>query len=103
LVGSPFVRPLLRIAKTSRAQFGGVLDRAEMPRTSRIATIFGGAVMKKMKLSLQPSTGLRNYPEYTIAPISNYPSPGQPEAAFVKSGAGDHRLELPLRFGDVAT
>jgi len=41
------------------------------------ATIFGGAVMNKMELSMQPSTGQRNYPEYTTAPISNYPSPGQ--------------------------
>jgi hypothetical protein len=28
---------------------------------------------------MQPSTGQRNYPEYTTAPISNYPSPGQSE------------------------
>jgi transglutaminase-like putative cysteine protease len=43
------------------------------------ATIFGGAVMNKLELSMQPSTGQRNYPEYTTAPISNYPSPGQSE------------------------
>jgi hypothetical protein len=35
------------------------------------ATIFAGAVMKKMELSMQPGTGQRNYPEYTTAPISN--------------------------------
>jgi hypothetical protein len=28
---------------------------------------------------MQPSSGQRNYPEYTTAPISNYPSPGQSE------------------------
>jgi hypothetical protein len=43
------------------------------------ATIFGGAVMNKMELSMQPSAGQRNYPEYTTAPISNYPSPGHSE------------------------
>ena len=43
------------------------------------ATIFGGAVMNKMELSMQPSNGQRNYPEYTTAPISNYPSTGQSE------------------------
>jgi transglutaminase-like putative cysteine protease len=43
------------------------------------ATIFGGAVMNKMQLSMEPSTGQRNYPEYTTAPISNYPSQGQSE------------------------
>jgi Transglutaminase-like superfamily len=41
------------------------------------ATIFGGAVMNKMELSMQPSNGKRNYPEYTTAPISNYPSTAQ--------------------------
>src|SRR5262249_11654970 len=41
------------------------------------ATIFGGAVMNKMELSMQPSTGQRNSPEYTTAPISNYPSAAQ--------------------------
>src|SRR6201984_1307610 len=40
------------------------------------ATIFGGAVMNKMELSMQPSTGQRNSPEYTTAPISNYPRKG---------------------------
>ncbi len=41
------------------------------------ATIFGGAVMKTMKLSTQPGTGQRNYPESTTAPISNFPSAAQ--------------------------
>jgi transglutaminase-like putative cysteine protease len=43
------------------------------------ATIFGGAVMNKMELSMQPSPGQRNSPQYTIAPISNYPSVSKPE------------------------
>jgi hypothetical protein len=30
-----------------------------------------------MELSMQPSTGQRNSPEYTTAPISNYPSTAQ--------------------------
>jgi transglutaminase-like putative cysteine protease len=38
------------------------------------ATIFGGVVMNKMNLQMQPRAGQRNPPEYTIAPISNYPS-----------------------------
>ena len=38
------------------------------------ATIFGGAVMKTMELSTEPSTGKRSYPEYTTAPISNFPA-----------------------------
>jgi hypothetical protein len=38
------------------------------------ATIFGGAKMNKMELAMQPGTGQRNSPEYTTAPISNYPS-----------------------------
>jgi transglutaminase-like putative cysteine protease len=38
------------------------------------ATIFGGAVMNKMDLEMQPGTGQCNSPEYTTAPISNYPS-----------------------------
>jgi transglutaminase-like putative cysteine protease len=40
------------------------------------ATIFGGAVMKKMELEMQPRAGRCNPPEYTTAPISNYPSCG---------------------------
>ena len=38
------------------------------------ATIFGGAVMNKMELSMQPTNGHLGPPEYTTAPISNYPS-----------------------------
>jgi transglutaminase-like putative cysteine protease len=38
------------------------------------ATIFGGAVMNKMELVMQPRTAGSSLPEYTIAPISNYPS-----------------------------
>ena len=38
------------------------------------ATIFGGAVMNKMNLGMQPGAGQRNSPEYTTVPISNYPS-----------------------------
>ena len=38
------------------------------------ATIFGGAVMNQMELEMQPRGGQCNSPEYTIAPISNYPS-----------------------------
>src|SRR5260370_33338102 len=43
------------------------------------ATIFGRAAMNPMQLAMQPPTGQRNYPEYTTAPISNYPSPDQSE------------------------
>jgi hypothetical protein len=50
-------------------------DRAAMLRTRR--SRLGGAVMNKMELSMQPSTGQRNSPEYTTAPISNYPSAAQ--------------------------
>jgi transglutaminase-like putative cysteine protease len=38
------------------------------------ATIFGGAVMNQMDLGMQPRTAQSNSPEYTTAPISNYPS-----------------------------
>jgi transglutaminase-like putative cysteine protease len=38
------------------------------------ATIFGGAVMNKMELSMNPRTGQSSSPQYTTAPISNYPS-----------------------------
>jgi Transglutaminase-like superfamily len=37
------------------------------------ATIFGGAVMNKMELSMQPANGEPGTPQYTIDPISNYP------------------------------
>jgi hypothetical protein len=43
------------------------------------ATIFGGAVMNKMELAMRPGIGRRDSPEYTIAPISNYPSAAQSE------------------------
>jgi len=38
------------------------------------ATIFGGAVMNKMELAMQPRTGQSSSPEYSTAPMSNYPS-----------------------------
>jgi len=38
------------------------------------ATIFGGAVMNQMELEMQPTGGQCNFPQYTISPISNYPS-----------------------------
>jgi transglutaminase-like putative cysteine protease len=38
------------------------------------ATIYGGAVMNKMELSMKPSTSQPGPPQYTTAPISNYPS-----------------------------
>jgi transglutaminase-like putative cysteine protease len=38
------------------------------------ATIFGGAVMNKMELSMVPLDGRLTPPPYTIAPISNYPA-----------------------------
>ena len=37
------------------------------------ATIFGGAVMNKMELSMNPAHGQSGPPQYTIDPISNYP------------------------------
>jgi transglutaminase-like putative cysteine protease len=37
------------------------------------ATIFGAATMNKMELSMQPAIGEREPPQYTTAPISNYP------------------------------
>jgi hypothetical protein len=37
------------------------------------ATIFGGAVMDKMELSMKPASGQLGSPQYTTAPISNYP------------------------------
>ena len=38
------------------------------------ATIFGGASMNKMELSMSPGTGQSSSPQYTTDPISNYPS-----------------------------
>jgi transglutaminase-like putative cysteine protease len=38
------------------------------------ATIFGGAKMNKMEISMSPRTGQHSSPQYTTAPISNYPS-----------------------------
>jgi Transglutaminase-like superfamily len=43
------------------------------------ATIFGGAVMNKMELSMKPTTGQLSSPQYTTAPISNYPSAASSE------------------------
>jgi transglutaminase-like putative cysteine protease len=37
------------------------------------ATIFGGAVMNKMELSMNPAHGQSGPPQYTTDPISNYP------------------------------
>jgi hypothetical protein len=37
------------------------------------ATIFGGAAMNKMELSMKPANGQLSSPPYTTAPISNYP------------------------------
>jgi len=37
------------------------------------ATIFGGAVMNKMELSMNPAHGQSGPPQYTVDPISNYP------------------------------
>jgi transglutaminase-like putative cysteine protease len=37
------------------------------------ATIFGGAVMNKMELSMEPTIATHKHPEYTTDPISNYP------------------------------
>ena len=38
------------------------------------ATIFGGASMNKMELSMSPRSGQFSSPQYTTDPISNYPS-----------------------------
>jgi transglutaminase-like putative cysteine protease len=38
------------------------------------ATIFGGAVMNKMELSMDPADGQSGPPQYTTDPISNYPA-----------------------------
>jgi hypothetical protein len=38
------------------------------------ATIFGGASMNKMELSMNPRSGQSSSPQYTTDPISNYPS-----------------------------
>jgi transglutaminase-like putative cysteine protease len=38
------------------------------------ATIFGAAVMNRMELSMEPADGEDGPPQYTIDPISNYPS-----------------------------
>jgi len=43
------------------------------------ATIFGGAAMNQMELAMHPGAGQCNPPEYTTAPISNYPSAAQSE------------------------
>ncbi len=37
------------------------------------ATIFGGAVMNKMELSMLPAGGQFQLPQYITAPVSNYP------------------------------
>jgi transglutaminase-like putative cysteine protease len=37
------------------------------------ATIFGGASMNKMELSMNPRSGQSSSPQYTTDPISNYP------------------------------
>ena len=38
------------------------------------ATIFGGAMLKKLELSMQPRSGQLDSLNYTTSPISNYPS-----------------------------
>jgi hypothetical protein len=38
------------------------------------ATIFGGAKMTKMQLSMEPAGGQLDSPQYTTDPISNYPN-----------------------------
>lgn len=38
------------------------------------ATIFGGAVMNKMELSMRPANSQLGPPQYTTSPISNYPA-----------------------------
>ena len=38
------------------------------------ATIFGGASMNKMELSMSPRSGQSSSPQYTTDPISNYPT-----------------------------
>jgi transglutaminase-like putative cysteine protease len=43
------------------------------------ATIFGGAVMNKMELSMNPANGEFTPPQYTTAPISNYPTTASSE------------------------
>jgi transglutaminase-like putative cysteine protease len=48
------------------------------------ATIYGGAVMNKMELSMKPLSAQLGFPQYTTAPISNYPSAGTPEKQSVQ-------------------
>ena len=38
------------------------------------ATIFGGAAMTRMEISMKPANDLFGSPQYTTAPISNYPA-----------------------------
>jgi transglutaminase superfamily protein len=57
------------------------LDTVGMADTS-FATIFGGAVMNKMELAMQPRIG-QSSPEYSTAPMSNYPSHSSVRKAIV--------------------
>jgi transglutaminase-like putative cysteine protease len=57
--------------QTSFVRIGHGRDAAD----TSFATIFGGAVMNRMELSMQPADGESGIPQYTIDPISNYPEP----------------------------
>ena len=43
------------------------------------ATIFGGATMKKMEISMRPRSDQLDALSYTTSPISNYPATAKPE------------------------
>jgi transglutaminase-like putative cysteine protease len=58
--------------RSSFVRIGHGRDAAD----TSFATISGGAVMNRMELEMQPGAGQRNPPEYTTAPISNYPRRG---------------------------
>jgi Transglutaminase-like superfamily len=55
--------------QTSFIRIGHGRDAAD----TSFATIFGGAMMNKMELSMQPAEGEPGTPQYTIDPISNCP------------------------------
>jgi hypothetical protein len=55
--------------QSSFVQIGHGRDAAD----TSFATIFGGAAMNKIHLSMQPASGQVGFPQYTIAPISNSP------------------------------
>jgi hypothetical protein len=68
----------LELALPPQSSFVRIGQGRDAADTS-FATIFGGAVTNQMELEMQPRTGQCNFPEYTTAPISNYPSAAQPE------------------------